>query len=80
MLRTVEAEIKSDGTVTLLEPVEVKNTARALVTVLENGDSATRGNVKQVLEFLRNNRLPAESRRSAEEIDAQIEENRNSWD
>ena len=80
MLRTVEAEIRPDGTVTLLEPVEVKKKARALVTVLENGDGATKGNVRQILDFLRNNRLPAESRRSAEEIDAQILENRNSWD
>lgn len=80
MLRTVEAEIKPDGSVTLLEPVEVKNTARALVTVLENGDRTNVGNARQMLEFLRNNRLPAESRRSAEEIEAQILENRNSWD
>ena len=80
MLRTVEAEIKPDGTVTLLEPVEVRETARALVTVMENGNGAKRGNVAAMLEFLRNNRLPAESRRSAEEIEAQILENRNSWD
>lgn len=80
MLRTVEAEITSDGTVTLLEPVEIKQTARALVTVLENGHKSNKGNVGQVLDFLRNNRLPAGSRRSAAEIDAQIEEIRESWD
>lgn len=40
MLRTVEAEIGVDGTVTLLGALEVKSTARALVTVLENGDWA----------------------------------------
>ena len=75
MLRTVEAEIKSDGTVTLLEPIEVKDTSRALVTVLENGDGAKRGNAAAMLEFLRNNRLPAKSRPSPEEIEAQILEN-----
>ena len=80
MLQTVEAEINPDGSVTLLEPVEVKTTARALVTVLENGNGANEGNVRQTLEWLRNNRLPAESRRSPEEMEAQIEENRNSWD
>ena len=80
MLRTVEAEITPDGTVTLLEPVEVRQTARALVTLLENGDQGKRGNVAAVLEFLRNNRLPAESRSNAEEIEAQILENRKSWD
>ena len=80
MLQTVEAEIRPDGSVKLLEPVEVKNTARALVTVLENRSGTNGGNVRQVLEFLRNNRLPVESRRSPEEMEAQIEENRNSWD
>ena len=79
MLQTVEAEIKPDGSITLLEPIQVKKTARALVTVLENGNGANEGNVRQMLEFLRNNRLPAESRRSAGEIDAGIEDNRNSW-
>jgi len=80
MLRTVEAEIKTDGTVTLLEPVEVKATTRALVTVLENGNGERKGNARQMLEFLRNNPLPAEARRSPEEMEAQIMENRNSWD
>ena len=80
MLQTVEAEIGTDGTVRLLEPVVVKSTTRALVTLLENGDSANKGNAKQMLEFLQNNRLPAESRPNAEEMEAQIEENRNSWD
>ena len=80
MLRTVEAEIKPDGTVTLLEPVEVQRTARALVTVLENGNESEGGNARLMLEFLRNNRLPADSRPSEEEIEAQILENRNSWD
>ncbi len=80
MLKTVEAEITPDGSVTLLEPVEVMRTSRALVTVMENGHAAREGNVATVLEFLRNNGLPAESRRSAEDIEAGILENRNSWD
>jgi len=80
MLRTVEAEIGIDGTVTLLEPLEVRHTSRALVNVLENRDGSKTGNAAKILEFLRNNRLPENSRRSAEEIEATIEENRNSWD
>lgn len=80
MLRTVEAEINTDGTVTLLEPVDVKATTRALLTVLEDGNGERKGNARQMLEFLRNNPLPAESRRSPEEMEAQITENRNSWD
>ncbi|MBK8466385.1 MAG: hypothetical protein IPL32_11190 [Chloracidobacterium sp.] len=80
MLQTVEAEIKPDGSITLLEPIEVKTTSRALVTVLENGNGTKSGNVTAVLDFLRSNRLPVEARRSPEEMEAQIEENRNSWD
>ena len=81
MLQTVEAEITTDGTVTLLEAVDVKTTTRALVTVLENGGEVKeKGNVREILEFLQNNRLPAASRRTPEEMEAQIEENRNSWD
>lgn len=49
-----------------------------MTPALESGDS--KGNANQMLEFLQNNRLPAESRPSEEEIEAQIEENRNSWD
>ena len=81
MLTTVEAEIDVGGNVRLLEPVEVLKTTKALVTLLNgNVDEPKHGNSKAVLDFLRNNRLPASSRRSAEEIEAQIQENRNSWD
>ncbi len=80
MMQTVEAEINVDGTVTLLEPLRVRVKTKALVTVLENGDSSRQGNARQMLEFLQNNRLPVEARRSAEEMEAQILENRNSWD
>lgn len=80
MLRTVEAEIKPDGTVTLLEPVEVKNTARALVTVLDNGDETKKGNARQMLELLRSPEFKNRRSYSDEEIEAQIEEARNSWE
>lgn len=83
MLQTVEAEIDVDGNVELLEPVRVTKKTRAIVTVLEetNEDERERkGNSKEVLEFLRNNRLPESSRRTAEEIEAQILEARESWD
>ncbi len=80
MMQTVEAEINVDGTVTLLEPVRVRIKTRALVTVLENGVATGEGNARQMLEFLQNNRLPTEARRSVEEMEAQILENRNSWD
>lgn len=82
MLTTVEAEIDVGGNVRLLEPIEITKTTRAIVTLLENlsGEQSEKGNASKMLEFLRENRLPRESLLSAEEIEAQIEENRNSWD
>ena len=80
MLRTVEAEINPDGSVTLLEPVEVKNTARALVTVLENGDGKAAGNISAVLKLLQSPEFKNRRSYPAEYIEAQIEEARNSWE
>ena len=82
MLTTVEAEIDVGGNVRLLEPVEVTQTTRAIVTLLENGNGEKneKGNAQKMLEFLQKNRLPRESRPSVEEIEAQIAEARESWD
>lgn len=82
MLTTVEAEVDINGNVRLLEPVEVKQTTWAIVTLLENsnGKKSEKPNVQKMLEFLQNNRLPKESRPSVEEIEAQITEARESWD
>ena len=38
------------------------------------------GNPEEILKWLRENPLPAYARRSAAQIDADIEEERNSWD
>ncbi len=80
MLKTVEAEIRPDGSVTLLEPLQVNGKTRALVTVLENGDRANAGNVSSVLALMR--RPEFKNRRSypVEQIEAQIEDARNSWE
>ncbi len=78
MLTTVKAEVEVGGNVRLLEPLEVTKTTKALVTLLE--ENGNRKDAKGVLDFLKKNRLPEVSRRTAEEIDAQIEEARNSWD
>ncbi len=82
MLQTVEAEIDVNGNIRLCEPVKVTKTTRALVTLLEDTTDSTtdKGNAAEILAFLRANRIPSAMRRSAEEIDAQIEEERNSWD
>jgi hypothetical protein len=82
MLTTVEAEIDAAGNVRLLEPLSLRKTSRAIVTILDdkygNGDRKNNGN--KMLDFLKRNRLPEESRPSMEEIEAQIKENENSWD
>lgn len=81
MLTTVKAEVDVGGNVRLLEPLEVSKPTRAIVTLLEeNGERDRKGNMASVLAFLRDNRLPEDSRPSAEEIEAQITEARNSWD
>lgn len=82
MLQTVEAEIDINGNVRLLEPLRVTRKTRAIVTLLEetNGNQENKGNGKQILAFLQNNRLPDSARPSVEEIEAQILEARESWD
>ena len=81
MLQTVEAEVDVKGNVRLLEPLTLDKPTRALVTLLEEpaNPGAGNGNAGEILAFLRSHRLPEESRPSAEEIEAQIASERNSW-
>lgn len=78
MLTTVKAEVEVGGNVRLLEPLEVSKPTKALVTLLE--ENADPKSASSVLDFLRSARLPKEAKPSSEEITAQIEEARNSWD
>lgn len=82
MLQTVEAEIDVNGNVRLLEPLRVTRKMRAIVTVLEetNGNQENRGNAEQLLELLKSPEFANRKSYSAEEIEAQIEEARNSWE
>lgn len=81
MLTTVKAEIDVGGNIRLLEPLEVTRTTKAIVTLLdESGGARNGGNAARALAFLRSNRLPEDSRTSPSEIDARIEEARDSWD
>ncbi|MDQ3131806.1 MAG: hypothetical protein M3Q99_13740 [Acidobacteriota bacterium] len=82
MLQTVEAEIDVDGNVRLLEPLRVTRKARAIVTVLEetNGAQESKGNARQVLELLKSPEFANRKSYPAEEIEAQINEARNSWE
>jgi len=84
MLQTIEAIIEPSGAIRLLEEVYVPSPKRALVTVLETPTNEEAlsdcGNAAAIFKFLKDNPLPPECRRSAEEIDAGIEAERNSWD
>lgn len=84
MLQTIEAIIEPSGAIRLLEEVHISSPKRALVTVLETpaneGAASKRGNAAAILKFLDENRLPESARMTAEEIDAQIEAERNAWD
>jgi hypothetical protein len=81
-MQTIKAEIDTNGVITLLEPVKIKRKARATVTVFDDlpEDIPANGTARSLLEFLRSNRLPLESKPTAEEIDAQIAEARDSWE
>ena len=79
MLTTVEAEIEVSGNVRLLEPVEVKQTMRAIVTLLENS-SGSLGNADKVLAFLQSPEFKNRKSYSVEEVEAQIQDARNSWE
>ncbi len=54
--------------------------ARLVPTENAAGPELPLGNGKRIVEWLRKHPLPAYARRSAEEIDAYIEEERNSWE
>jgi hypothetical protein len=81
MLQTVKAEVDVDGTVRLLEPLHITQTSPALVTLLdtENGTARPKGNALAVLQFLQENELAESALPTAEEMEAQILEARESW-
>ena len=80
MLQTIEAIIETSGEVRLLEEVRVTKPTRALVTVLENSDGANTGNASSVLELMQNPEFKNRRSYSAEQMEAQIEENRISFE
>lgn len=89
MIRSYEAEVSEDGQVRLLDPLALRGRHRAVLTLLEpletKGEDAqtleslASGGGTSLLRFLRENRLPTEARLSADEIDAQIAEERGAW-
>ena len=80
MLTTVEAEIDVAGNVRLLEPLSLRKTSRAIVTILDEKNGAGDNNGRKVLELLRSPEFANRKSYSDEEIEAQIKENEDSWD
>ncbi|CAN5397268.1 hypothetical protein BH10ACI1_BH10ACI1_22310 [soil metagenome] len=80
MMQTVEAEINVDGTVTLLEPLRVKVKTRALVTILENGGDSGAENISTILELIESDEFKNRRGYPAEQIEAEIDDIRNSWE
>jgi len=78
--KTVEAEIDVDGTVTLLEPLRVEVKTKALVMLLENGEGAGRGNISSTMELIQSSEFKNRRSYPVGQIEAQIEEARNSWE
>jgi hypothetical protein len=80
MLTTVEAEIDTAGNVRLLEPLSLRKTSRAIVTILDYKNGNGDNNGRKVLELLRSPEFADRKSYSDEEIEAQIKENEDSWD
>lgn len=82
MLTTVEAEIDVNGKVELLEEVCVKGPTRAIVTLLgpKNNSSSIEKKGNSLRDLLADPIFQNRQSYPASEIDAQIEEARNSWD
>jgi len=82
MLQTVQAEVDVDGNVRVLEPLHVTKPTRALLTLLEDASAPAehQGNAAELLKLLRSPEFANRRSYTAEEIEAQIEENRNSWE
>jgi hypothetical protein len=80
MLTTVEAEIDTAGNVRLLEPLSLRKTSRAIVTILDDKNGNGDNNGRKVLELLRSPEFADRKSYSDEEIEAQIKENEDSWD
>ncbi len=80
MLKSVEAQINVDGSVEILEPIEVSVKSRAIVTVLDEAvEAEVVPNGPELIDWLDRNKHTVSGRESSE-VDHSIEEIRNSWD
>ena len=83
MLQTVEGIVDVDGQIRWLEPLRVAKPSRVLITLLPDTNGSRvepEGNIAALQAFLQNPEFVNRPLGSAEEIEAQIQEMRNSWD
>lgn len=83
MLQTVEGIIDVDGQIRCMEPLRVAKPGRVLVTLLPDTNGARvepEGNIAALHAFLQSTDFVNRPAGSAEEIEARIQEIRNSWD
>ncbi len=83
MLQTVEGIIDVDGQIRWLEPLHVAKPSRVLITLLPDTNGARvepEENIAALQAFLQSPEFINRPVGSAEEIEANIQEMRNSWD
>jgi hypothetical protein len=80
IFQTLEATLDPQGKIHFTEDFHLKGVHRVLITVMEPVDSNEhpgQANAASVLAFLRQNRLPDTMRLTAQQIEAQIQAERN---
>ncbi len=86
MLQTVEGIVDVNGQISWLEPLRVAKPSRVLVTLLPELPDTNRtsvepeGNLAALQAFLQSPEFINRPVGSAEEIEARIQETRNSWE
>lgn len=81
MLQAIEAEISPDGRVTLLEPVHLSQSARAVVTILApiGPDAAPLGSAAALLGVLDSADLDVVAPGDPQCMEREIAANRDAW-
>lgn len=81
MLQAVEAEISPDGRVTLLEPVHVSQTTRAILTILAptGASMPVKGSGAALLKILDTHAFAAAPAGDPARMEREIAANRDAW-
>ena len=84
MLQAVEAIINPDGSVRLLEHVEVSRPTKVILTLLNNDEdgytqSAKKGDAASILSWLESSHYISRLPGNSDEIEKTIQENRDAW-